>query len=125
MKGKGEKLVSAAVKNGLDDYDVALIALEESTACKFIIQGTNNCFGWGGGKIPFASIDEGIDTIAQAISGNDPDTARYYKDKPMDEVLQVYNGRANSHYLSDIKALKSQINSMSPDGQSQAVLASL
>lgn len=109
MEGYGEKLVSAAVKNGLDDYDVALIALEESTGCKFIIPNTNNCFGWGGGKIRFNSMNEAIDTVAENISGNDPDTAKYYKGKPMDQVLKIYNGNVNHHYLSDIRWLKAQI----------------
>ena len=112
MEGYGKKLVYEADKNGLDPKIIALIALEESTGCKFIIKGTNNCFGWGSGKIRFKSIDEGIETIALAISGNDPETERYYKGKSMEQVLKIYNGHANPEYLSDIAWLRKQIDRM-------------
>ncbi len=112
MEGYGEKLVLEADKNGLEPDMIALVALVESTGCKFIIEGTNNCFGWGSGKIRFKSIDESIEKVAAALAGNDPATERYYKDKPMDEILQIYNGYANDKYLTNIKTLRKQIEKM-------------
>ncbi len=112
MEGHGKKLVEEAHKNGLEPDTVALVALVESTGCKFIIQNTNNCFGWGNGKIRFKSIDESIEKIAAALGGNDPETARYYAGKDIDEVLQIYNGYANPKYLSNIEWLRRKIDSM-------------
>lgn len=43
------------------------IAGVESGFCQVYIFATNNCVGWGGGYIPFNSIDEQIETILQAL----------------------------------------------------------
>lgn len=115
LQGHEEKLVTAAVDNGLEPLDVALVALEESTGCKHIIPNTNNCFGWGGGKIKFKSIDEGIDTVAAALGGNNPDTDKYYDGKTRDQMFLTYNGRANPRYLRDLNLLKTQIEQMPVD----------
>lgn len=89
MAAHAEQLVTAAEENNIDWSLLASISMIESTGCKFM--HNNNCFGWGSAKIAFSSIDEGIKVVAWNLGGNNPNTAKYYKDKTTDQILKMYN----------------------------------
>jgi len=91
LEGYGMKFVLEAEKNGLDWRLLPSLAMAESTGCKFIINSTHNCFGWGGGKIKFTSFDQGIEVVAWNLGGNNPNTARYYKGKTTSQIIDKYN----------------------------------
>lgn len=63
-----QAFADSAMKNGLDPFMVASIAGVESGFGKRYIPGTNNAWGWGGGKIAFKSWDEAISTISSKLS---------------------------------------------------------
>ena len=111
MVGQGKKLVSAAEKNDLPWPLIASIAVIESTAGKFACpKDSNNVFGWNschGEK--FDSMDEAIDTVAESISAHRTTTAKYYEGKSLKNILETYNGRANSLYVSNVMFVMNQI----------------
>lgn len=91
LAGYGMTMVLAAEKHGIDPYLIPAIAMRESTGCKFIVPNTNNCFGWGGGTIKFASMDIAIEQLAAHLAGNIPATAHYYGGKDLRGILETYN----------------------------------
>ncbi|HWC57433.1 MAG TPA: hypothetical protein VG621_00560 [Candidatus Paceibacterota bacterium] len=91
LAGHGMTFVTEAQKSGIPWTLLPAIAMAESTGCKYVIAGTNNCFGWGSGKIKFSSIDDAIAEISKNLGGNDPDTAQYYDGKSVKEILEMYN----------------------------------
>jgi len=62
----------------------------------------NNPFGWGSAKIKFANFDDAIEELGANISGHDKDTARYYKDKTVFQVLWAYNGTVMPTYPKEV-----------------------
>jgi len=92
LQGKGMKMAQEADKNGLDYRLLPAIAAIESTggrdACK---NATHSFMGWGSCKIDFKSDDEDIETVAQNLGGNDPDTSKYYTGKTIKQILNIYN----------------------------------
>ena len=121
MEGDGQKLVQAAVDNGLAPYTIAALSIVESTGGKFACPNDPyNAFGWNSCHGPkFSSMDDAIDTVAQTISGNNPKTASYYQGKSFDARLEEYNGFANDKYVSNIQWAMNKIDSMQvkPDVQ--------
>jgi hypothetical protein len=108
LAGKGAKLASAAEENDLPWPLIAAMAMQESTGGKFACG--YNAFGWGSCKgVKFTSYEQAIDTVARAIGGNDPKTARYYDGKPLPERLKVYNGRAVADYAESVQWIMTQI----------------
>lgn len=103
LAGHGMGMVLASEKYGLDPYMMAAIATKETTggnvACPITakrtgdIRYTYNAFGWGSCKIYFESYEEGFETIAKNLSGNNPKTARYYSGKDTISILESYNPR--------------------------------
>lgn len=92
LKGTGLKMVQEALVNDLDWRLLPAIAVRESTGGKFACKKVaNNPFGWGSCKIGFKSIDSAIETVARNLGGNNPKTARYYRDKDTKEILRAYN----------------------------------
>lgn len=89
LEGYGAKMVAEALKNDLDWRLLPAIAIKESTGGKFACH--NNPFGWGSCKIKFNDWNEAIETVARNLGGNNPNTARYYKDKTTREKLSNYN----------------------------------
>lgn len=108
LAGHGIGMVIASEKYGLDPYLMAAIATKETTggnfACPYTakrtgdIRYTYNVFGWGSCKIFFESYEEGFETIARNLSGNNPKTARYYGGKDTISILESYNPR---HVIPD------------------------
>lgn len=61
------------------------IAMQESNLCKYIYEGSHNCWGWGiyGGKVTrFDSYDQAIETISRGIK-------KYYIDKGLTTPEQI------------------------------------
>ncbi len=89
LEGYGAKMVAEAEKNNLDWRLLPAIAIKESTGGKFACY--KNPFGWGSCKIKFDNWNEAIEVVAHNLGGNNPKTARYYKDKTTIEKLSRYN----------------------------------
>lgn len=83
-------LVEEADTYGYDYRLLVAIALQESTACKFIPDNSYNCWGWGiyGDTITrFSSYDEAIRTVSKGIKKN-------YLDKGLvttEQIMSKYN----------------------------------
>jgi hypothetical protein len=63
------------------------IAMQESNLCKYIYEGSHNCWGWGiyGNKVTrFSSYDEAIETISRGIK-------KYYIDEGLTTPEQIMN----------------------------------
>ena len=100
LEGFGAKMVKEAEKNNLDWRLLPAIAIKESTGGKFACD--NNPFGWGSCNIEFKSFDDAIETVARNLGGNNPNTARYYKDKTTQEKLWHYNTSVIPTYTKEI-----------------------
>jgi len=93
-EGYGMAMVTAADKYGLDWRLIPALAKLETTGGKHVCKnpkGANNWFGWGSCRISFNSVEESFEVIARNLSGNNPNTERYYKGKTVEEILKVYN----------------------------------
>lgn len=92
LAGYGKKFVEEANEHDIDWRLLPAIAMRESTggrhSCKKV---SNSVFGYGSCKFGFKSIDESIEIVARSIGGNNPKTARYYKDKNTEAILKTYN----------------------------------
>lgn len=84
-----DAIVAAADQYQFDYRLLPAIAMQESTLCKFIYEGSHNCWGWGiyGSKVTrFDSYNEAIATISHGIK-------RDYIDKGLttpEEIMQKY-----------------------------------
>ena len=103
LEGYGLKLVREAQKYELDWRLMPAIAVRESSGGKNACG--NNPFGWGSCRIGFKSIDEAIETIARNISGNNPNTKKYYSTGDLYKKLERYNGRAVITYPEEVLAI--------------------
>jgi hypothetical protein len=111
MAGQGKTLAAAAEKNDLPWSLVASIAYNESTAGKFACpKDPNNVFGWNSCRgEKFDSMEDAIYTVAESISAHRETTARYYKGKTLQDIIETYNGRANPLYYKKIMWVMNQI----------------
>ncbi len=86
---KAEYFVLMADKYQFDYRLLPAIAMQESNLCKYIYEGSHNCWGWGiyGNKVTrFASYEEAIETISKGIK-------TYYIDKGLttpEEIMKKY-----------------------------------
>lgn len=63
-------IVSISDEHGIDYRLIPAIAMQESTACKFIPKDSYNCWGWGiyGNKITrFTSYQHAIETVSKGL----------------------------------------------------------
>lgn len=92
LASHAEHFVIAADTYGIDWRLVAAIGFIESTggkhACK---KASYSPFGWGSCTIDFDSYDHAIDVVSMNLGGHNPNTAYFYKDKSLAEVLYAYN----------------------------------
>lgn len=109
--GMGRKMLEESIKNDLDWRLIPALAIRESTGGKFTCKKvTNNPFGWGSCKIGFKSYDEAIETVARNLGGNNPNTAKYYAEKSVDEIINAYNPPSIvPKYLKQVKAIMEDI----------------
>lgn len=102
LEGYGAKMVKVAADNNIDWRLLPAIAIKESTGGKFACY--NNPFGWGSCKIKFKDFYSAIETVGMNLGGNNPNTARYYKDKTNIEKLHHYNNSVVPTYTGEILA---------------------
>lgn len=113
LAGHGKAMVEAAEKNGIDWRLLPAIAVRESSGGKQMCG--NNPFGWGSCKIQFKSIDEGIETLARNLGGNNPKTAQYYAGTTR-EKLYRYNGTVIPTYMDEVIDIMERIDDIKLDG---------
>lgn len=70
LKNHVLEIIKIADLHNVDYRLFPAISGVESGYCKAYIEMTNNCVGWGGGYIPFKSIDEQIETVVKALREN-------------------------------------------------------
>lgn len=111
LAGTGMTMVTQAKKNSLDWRLLPAIAVRESTGGKYgCARVNNNPFGWGSCKIGFKSNEEAIQTIAQNLGGNNPDTASYYDNKTTKQILHAYNPPSIiPHYAEQVMSIMDDI----------------
>lgn len=113
LAGHGMTFATEAQKNGIPCTLLAAIGMAESTGGKFVIPGTNNSFGWGGGRIKFASTDAAIAEISAHLGGNDAATAQYYDNKSLEQILHTYNPpRIAPEYEANVMYIMKAIDAM-------------
>ena len=79
----------------LDFRLIPAIAMQESTACKFIPNNSHNCWGWGiyGNKLKrFNSYSEAIETVAKGLKANYIDKGLTTPEAIMDKYTPSSNG---------------------------------
>lgn len=103
LAGYGEQFVKVADEYGLDWRLLPAIAVRESSGGKRLMN--NNPFGWGSAKIPFEDFTEAIDVVGWNLAGNNPNTARYYKDTDSYEKLYWYNGTVLPSYPDEVVSI--------------------
>lgn len=103
LAGYGEKFVEVADAYDVDWRLLPAIAVRESSGGKRLLN--KNPFGWGSCKIKFNDFDEAIEEVGRNLSGNDPDTAKYYADKTTSQILWVYNGTVIHSYPKEVIAI--------------------
>lgn len=92
LEGMGMKMALEAEKNDIDWRLLPAIAIRESSGGKNACNKVkNNFFGWGSCKIGFNSDEEAIETVARNLGGNNPNTARHYDNKTIQQILRAYN----------------------------------
>ncbi|MFH0857553.1 MAG: hypothetical protein V1848_02275 [Candidatus Magasanikbacteria bacterium] len=103
LAGYGKTFVDVADKYGLDWRLLPAISVRESSGGKHLL--SNNPFGWGSCKIPFKNYEEAIDVVGLNLSGNNPNTARYYGTKDNYTKLWYYNGTVMPTYPDEVLAI--------------------
>lgn len=106
----GEKFVAEAEKNNLDWRLLPAIAMRESTGGKFAC--SFNPFGWGSCSLEFSNFDEAIEVVAFNLGGNNPKTARHYKNKTTEKLLTTYNGGVVKTYATEVVRIMDKIQVM-------------
>lgn len=70
---QADHIVAVSDKYGFDYRLLPSIAMQESTLCKFIPEGSHNCWGWGiygDQTLRFDSYEEAIETVAAGIKAS-------------------------------------------------------
>jgi hypothetical protein len=98
LAGYGLDMVQAADKYGIDWKLVAAISYNESTGGLHECPAKNgkrsfNAFGYGGCSKKFPSYEVAIDTVSRNLAGEIPSTAKYYDNKSIGEIIDVYNAQ--------------------------------
>jgi hypothetical protein len=92
--------LSEADRNALDWRLLPSISFVESSGGK--AAPNNNMFGWDCGRAEFASMTEGIRTVARHLGNADR-----YRNKALDEILLAYN--PNPEYSRIVKSVMNRI----------------
>lgn len=112
LTGQGIVFVRMADKYGLDWRLVAAISYAESTGGKFACsKDEHNVFGWGSCRgQKFDSYKHAIETVTLNLGGHNPNTERYYKDKTLAQIIDMYNPpHVRADYKSIIKSTMDKI----------------
>ncbi len=100
LAGYGDKFIKESDRCGLDWRLLPAIGVRESSGGKRMMN--NNPFGWGSAKIYFKDFNEAIEVVATNLCGDNPKTARYYKDTDTMKKLHWYNGTVIPSYPSEV-----------------------
>ncbi len=100
LSGYGKDFVEVADRYGLDWRLLPAISVRESSGGKHLLN--NNPFGWGSAKIPFSDFGDAIEVVGWNLSGNNPNTSRYYGTEDNREKLYWYNGTVLPSYPSEV-----------------------
>jgi len=113
LAGTGAKMAEEADANDLDWRLLPAISVRESTGGKDACDKVkNNPFGWGSCKIGFDSINGAIETVAQNLGGNNPNTATHYDNKTTEQILHAYNPPSVvPHYAKQVMSIMNAIGS--------------
>jgi hypothetical protein len=101
-------VVNAAEEYSLDYRLIPAIAMKESTLCKKIPLGSNNCWGFGiyGGKVTkFDSYKDGIYTVSKAL-------ATRYRAKGLitpEQIMTMYTPGSDGSWAREVNQFMSQI----------------
>ena len=87
------------------------IAMAESTGFRNTCpDDPENGFGWGSCRIKFNSVEEAIATVAHNLGGKNSNTARHYKDKDVEGILNAYNPPIFNHkYVAIVTSVMKSI----------------
>jgi len=102
-------IVETADETGIDFRLTTAIAQQESNLCKFIPEGTYNCWGWGihsRGTLGFSSYEEGIYIVSNGIKKSYIDKGYVTPEEIMSKYTPLSNGSwANgvSMFLEDMR----------------------
>lgn len=100
LSGYGKKFIEVSDKYNLDWRLLPAISIRESSGGKQMCG--NNPFGWASCRRDFESIEEGIETVAWNLAGQNPNTAPYYAGKDIYGILWSYNGTVNAKYPDEV-----------------------
>ena len=101
-------IVNAAEEYGIDYRLVPAIAMQESTLCKKIPVGSNNCWGFGiyGKTVTrFSDFREGIYTVTRAL-------ATRYKTRGLvtpDQIMTMYTPGSNGSWARGVNHVMGQL----------------
>lgn len=101
-------IVNTADEFGLDFRLITAIAQQESNLCKFIPEGTYNCWGWGihsRGTLGFSSFEDGIRTVTAGLK-------KEYIDKGFtnpDEIMKKYTPLSNGSWSNGVNSFLAQM----------------
>lgn len=113
LSGYGFKMAEEAQKYGLDWKLLPAIAVQESGGGKHAIwRCKHNPFGWASCDVKFENTDHAIEVVALNLSGGNPKTEKYYKNKDLKEKLYYYNGTVISHYPQTVLAIMAKFNTI-------------
>lgn len=100
VAGLAEEFLKAADTHGLDWRLLPSLALVESAGGR--TARNNNIFGWNPARIHFATVEEGIYTVAKFLADGS-----FYKGKNLDQKLWTYNPVRG--YRERVKAVMAEL----------------
>lgn len=115
LAGYGLTFVVLADKYNVDWKFVPALAYNESTAGLHECPPKNgvktyNAFGYRGCNTVFKSYEHAIDTVTRNVAGEIESTAKYYKDKTLEQKIEAYNPkRINPRYEGLVKYVMNKI----------------
>lgn len=95
LEDYADTIVKNADKNNIDFRLVTAIAQQESNLCKFIPEGTYNCWGWGihsRGTLGFESYTEGIQVVTEGLKRDYIDEGLITPEQIMSKYTPLSNG---------------------------------
>jgi hypothetical protein len=96
-----DQIVTEADKEGIDYRLLPAIAQQESNLCKFIPEGSYNCWGWGihsESNLGFSSYEEGINIVSEGLKED-------YIDKGLttpEEIMTKYTPASNGSWAEGV-----------------------
>lgn len=121
LAGYGMVFVQAADHYNVDWKLAATLSYLESTSGKQECPPKNgvktyNAFGYRGCNTVFKSYEDAIDTVTRNVAGEIASTAKYYKDKTIEQKIEAYNpSHINPRYQGLAKYVMNKIATTNTD----------